>query len=296
MGSIFERGVEAIGRQQWLEPAAERLQKLVSGAYEAAGPAGRPLKNALHGVWLGHPLHPALTDIPIGAWNTAAVFDTIDALHGNDDLAAAADGAIVFGLVGAVGSALSGLTDWQHTDGAARRMGVLHAWINTDVTLLYLTSLILRRRGNRSAGRALAFLGLGLGTVSAYIGGHLISGEAIGVNHARDQFVPAEFTPVLADAALPENEPRLVEVGGTRVLLVRRGGEICALADTCSHLGGPLSEGTLEDGSIVCPWHGSRFALEDGRVLDGPATFPQPCYEARVQNGQIEVRAPATEE
>ena len=79
--------------------------------------------------------------------------------------------------------------------------------------------------------------------------------------------------------------------GNTDVLLVRQRGRVCALAHACAHLGGPLSEGTLKDGSVVCPWHGSEFALEDGRVLNGPATHNQPCLVARERYGQIEVRA-----
>ena len=113
---------------------------------------------------------------------------------------------------------------------------------------------------------------------------------AIGVNHALARLPPAEFTPVLADAELREGEARRVQAGDARVLLVREGGEVRALAETCAHLGGPLAEGTIEDGSVVCPWHGSRFELATGRVLDGPATMPQPCFAVRVREGQIEVR------
>jgi nitrite reductase/ring-hydroxylating ferredoxin subunit len=102
---------------------------------------------------------------------------------------------------------------------------------------------------------------------------------------------PAEFVPVLPEAELPENELRQVLAHGMPVLLLRRGDQIAAIAGTCSHLGGPLVEGSLEDCSVVCPWHGSRFALDSGAVLHGPATFPQPCFETRVWDGQIEVRA-----
>jgi nitrite reductase/ring-hydroxylating ferredoxin subunit len=74
-------------------------------------------------------------------------------------------------------------------------------------------------------------------------------------------------------------------------MLVRAGGRIHALANTCSHLGGPLCEGTLHEGGVVCPWHGSRFDLETGEVLDGPAVFPAPRFETRVRDGRIELRA-----
>ncbi len=103
--------------------------------------------------------------------------------------------------------------------------------------------------------------------------------------------MPASFVPVLAEIELPEGQMKKVEVKGVPVLLVRRGGEINALAETCSHLGGPLSEGKLDGDIVQCPWHGSRFSVKDGSVVDGPATFSQPCLETRVSNGQIEMRA-----
>ena len=101
---------------------------------------------------------------------------------------------------------------------------------------------------------------------------------------------PDEFVPVLAEVELREGELRQVVVRGAPVLLARRGGRHYAIEDTCGHLGCSLADGDLESDSVRCPCHGSRFALADGRVLDGPATLPQPAYEARVRDGQIEVR------
>ena len=126
---------------------------------------------------------------------------------------------------------------------------------------------------------------------AAYLGGHLVFGEQIGVDHAAAQEMPKEFVPVLADADLPEGEMRRADASGVPVLLVRCEGEICALAHPCSHLGGPLSEGKLDGDVVQCPWHGSRFNVHDGSVVDGPATFPQPRFETRVREGQIEVRS-----
>jgi nitrite reductase/ring-hydroxylating ferredoxin subunit len=96
---------------------------------------------------------------------------------------------------------------------------------------------------------------------------------------------------VLPENELTENTMRCVKAGEIQVLLVRRNNEIFAIAHTCSHLGGPLSEGDLLDNnSVRCPWHGSVFSLKDGSVLEGPATEPQPKFEVRINNGQIEVR------
>ena len=289
MSKVLLIPVDRLAEQRWFDAVGDRIQQIVTWAYASAGKRGRQVQNILHGTWLGHPLHPVLTDTAIGFWTTALALDTLEAL-GADQVGPGADAAVALGVVAAVPTALAGATDWQHTDGGARRIGVVHGLLNLGGALLYGTSLLLRRRGARGAGRGLAFLSWGLLNVSAYLGGHVVYNEQIGVNHAAGQSPPDEWTPVLAEAELPENQPRRVEVAGVRVLLVRQRGWIHALAETCAHLGGPLAEGSLEDGSIRCPWHGSRYALADGHVLDGPSAFTQPCFETRVNAGQIEVR------
>jgi nitrite reductase/ring-hydroxylating ferredoxin subunit/uncharacterized membrane protein len=286
-----DRAIQAIDHQDWLEPLADRLQSTLTNAFAAAGPAGQEIANALHGRWLGHPLHPVLTDIPIGSWTAAAVLDALEQVTGNRALGRGADAAIGLGILGALGAAITGLTDWRHTDGRARRLGLAHGLLNTGALALYTTSMILRQLQARRAGRGVAALGFVVANAAAYLGGHLVFGEQIGVDHTAAQVPPAEFVPVLSEAELPENELRQVLVNGMPVLLLRRGNRIDAIAGTCSHLGGPLAEGSLEDHSVVCPWHGSRFALDSGAVLNGPATFPQPCFETRIRDGQIEVRA-----
>jgi nitrite reductase/ring-hydroxylating ferredoxin subunit/uncharacterized membrane protein len=288
---VTDRAIQAIEHQDWLEPLADRLQSTLSNAFAAAGPAGQEIANALHGRWLGHPLHPVLTDIPIGSWTAAAVLDALEQVTGNRALGRGADAAIGLGIIGALGAAITGLTDWRHTDGRARRLGLAHGLLNTGALALYTTSMILRQFQARRAGRGVAALGYVVANTAAYLGGHLVFGEQIGVDHTAAQVPPAEFVPVLPEAELPENELRQVLAHGMPVLLLRRGDQIAAIAGTCSHLGGPLVEGSLEDCSVVCPWHGSRFALDSGAVLNGPATFPQPGFETRVWDGQIEVRA-----
>jgi nitrite reductase/ring-hydroxylating ferredoxin subunit/uncharacterized membrane protein len=283
---LGDAAVERVERQEWLEPVAEQLQRSVRGAYEAGGEIGRRIRDALHGTWLGHPLHPVLTDVPIGAWSVAAVADVI----GRDRRAdAVADAAIGIGLIGAVGAAITGLTDWQHTTANDRRVGLVHGLLNVSATALYATSLVLRRRGDRGGGRAVGGLAFTIALGAAYLGGHLVYRKRIGVDHAPhaawDDFVAA-----LPESALRESTARRVEVRGVPIVLVRRAGRVSALAEQCAHLGGPLSEGEIDDVSIRCPWHGSRFGLDDGAVLEGPSTFSQPCFETRLRDGQIEVR------
>ena len=282
--------ITGIARQDWLEPAEEGLQKLLHQSFANGGRGGQRIKNILHGTWLGHPLHVILTDVPIGAWTAALVFDFLELSSGRKEFAAAADASITLGLVGAAGAAITGLTDWQDVDPPARRVGLVHGLLNLMGTSLFLASRVMRKRKSRSSGRRLAILGYTVATAAAYLGGNLVFEQQIGVDHTSGQKLPEDFEAVLAESELPEGKLKRAEHDGVPILLVRRGKHIFALAETCSHLGGPLAEGKLSGNSVQCPWHGSRFALDDGRVLDGPAVHPQPCLESRIRNGQIEVR------
>ena len=292
-----ETAIDVIERQDWLDAAGEAIQPAVLGAFEAGGEAGQEIKNFLHGTWLGHPLHPVITDVPIGAWMTAAVLDGLELIGGKEKYAPGADAAVAVGLVGAVGAAITGLTDWSGTTGKERKVGLMHGILNGTATVLYATSFLMRKSDkSRKTAIGLSMLGYGVAGAAAYLGGHLVYGEQVGVDHtATAEEYPKDFTAVLPEGELAENSMKCVEAAEVSVLLAKKNGKIFALAHTCSHLGGPLSEGELlDDCSVKCPWHGSRFSLEDGSVLDGPATEPQPQFEVRIREGQIEVRMPET--
>jgi nitrite reductase/ring-hydroxylating ferredoxin subunit/uncharacterized membrane protein len=283
--------VAVIEKQNWLDPIADRLQPTVAAALGVDGPIGPKVANILHGTWLGHPLHVALTDIPLGSWTAAAVLDILEEKTGRRAIGRGADTAIAVGLVGAAAAAVTGLADWSKIGGGQpRRIGLAHGLVNTTATACYVTSLYLRRAHSRRAGRRFAWLGLIVSSLAAYLGAHLVYTEKIGVDHTADTSPPEDFVAVLSEAELGENELRRVDANGMPVLLVRRNNRIYAIAETCAHLGGPLSEGKLEDATVRCPWHGSRFSLEDGRVLEGPSVHAQPVLEIRLRDGQIEVR------
>ena len=281
--------IEFINQQDWVRETADAVQGPVRDAFQQLG----PFKDVLHGKWLGHALHPVLTDIPIGAWTTALALDAVQMLTGSDGMADASDLAITLGLAGAIGSAVTGLADWSETSDRPRNVGAVHGTLNLAAAGLYTASLIARRGDSRQKGVALSLLGYAITSFAAYLGGHLVLGEQIGVDHTAtpDQGQPEKFTAVMRASELKEAKPTRVDVGDTAVLLARTGETINALTNTCSHLGGPLSEGKLEGDSIRCPWHGSRFCLSDGKVLDGPATFDQRVFDVRERDGQIEIRA-----
>jgi nitrite reductase/ring-hydroxylating ferredoxin subunit/uncharacterized membrane protein len=277
-----------IEQADWLKPAEEGLQKLVHKGFEFKG--GQQVKNFLHGTWLGEPLHVVLTDVPLGSWTAAIAFDAIDSMGTRRPYSLAADAAVAVGLLGAAGAAVTGLNDWQDIDPPARRIGLVHGVLNLASVALFAGSLFARRRGSRSTGRSLAALGYAVSIAAARLGGSLVYEHKIGVDHNAPEKLPNDFAPVIEESKLEEGKPIRAEHEGTPILLVRRGAQIYALAETCSHLGGPLSEGKLDGDVIQCPWHGSRFSIRDGHVVDGPAVHPQACLEARASNGQVEVR------
>lgn len=279
------------------QPIEEKLQKAIDKALYANGrPGAQKIRNFLNGTWLGEPLHAALKDVPIGAWTVAMVFDVLDLIGNGREFAPAADASIAIGLAGAAGAAATGVTDWSDVDPPARRVGLTHGLLNIGATALFTTSFIQRKRKSRTQGRIFAVLGYALMSYAAHLGGKMVYRYRVGVDRTAGEVFPENFVAVLPESQLAENKPTRAIHNGTPILLVRHGDRLFAMAETCSHFSGPLSEGKLEGDSIVCPYHASRFALEDGRVLDGPAVHPQPCLEVRARNGQIEVRKPRVAE
>lgn len=274
-------------------PIEERLQKLLDKVLYANGrPSAQKIRNFLNGTWLGEPLHVILTDVPIGAWTVAMVFDALDLAGNRRGFAVASDTSIAIGLAGAAGAAVTGLTDWSDVDPPVRRVGLVHALLNIGATALFTTSLILRRRKARTGGRITAACGYALMSYAAHLGGKMVYEHQTGVDRTAGQVFPEKFVPVLPESKLEIDKPTRAMHDNVPILLVRRGDRIFAMAETCSHFSGPLAEGKLVGDSIVCPYHASRFALDDGRVLDGPAVHPQPHLEVRKRKGQIEVRRP----
>ena len=274
----------ALGRIEALERVAEPL---AAGAKRLIG-RGR-LKDLLSGTWLGHPVHPLLTDIPIGSFTSATILDLLGGRRGEQ----AADLLVGVGVLSAVPTAAAGLADWSEAYGPERRVGVVHAVANVVGVGLYATSLIARRRGNRAAGTGLGLAGMSVMTVGGYLGGYLGYSRGVGVNNAFWQHGIGDWVAVLDDAALTDGETAHVEVDGTGVLLYRNGDQVLAISSRCSHAGGPLQDGSIdrEAGCVTCPWHQSVFRLADGSVVHGPASVPQAAFDVRVEGGKIEIRS-----
>lgn len=276
------RAVRRIEATKALDRIGGPLAATVSRATRPA-----PVKNALSGTWLGHQLHPLLTDIPIGSWVAAAVLD----ITGSGTDGRAARRLVGFGALAAVPAAMAGASDWADTYGPEQRDGLVHALTNLTAVSLQAASWLARRRGNTRAGTVLSAGGLALTAAAGYLGGHLTYVRGTGVNHTAFQEPVTEWADVAALADLPQDKPVGAKAVGVPVVLVRRDGEVFALSGTCVHAGGPLAEGSLADGSLRCPWHGSVFRLCDGSVLRGPAAIAQPAWQVRVEEGRVQVRS-----
>jgi nitrite reductase/ring-hydroxylating ferredoxin subunit/uncharacterized membrane protein len=251
-----------------------------------------PVKDLLSGTWLGHPAHPLLTDIPIGAWTSALVLDLMGIFGGASRRGA--DTLVAVGVVAALPTTASGLSDLSdEVDDSILAVGAAHAIGNVVALGLFTASCAARFRRKRARGIALSLLGTGVLAASGFLGGHLSYRKGLGVDHTVFEEPIGDWTAVLDASELADGSPQLVTVVGNDVLLYRAKSAVHALANRCSHRGGPLHEGKIEGQEIVCPWHSSRFRIQDGSVVRGPAVAPQPCYEARVHQGKIEIRSRA---
>ncbi|WP_055401365.1 MULTISPECIES: Rieske 2Fe-2S domain-containing protein [unclassified Mycobacterium] len=286
-------GVTALGRQEWLDRPSYRLEHGLTFLFAAMGRHRDRISNALHGTWLGHPLHPALTSVPTGAVTTTVAMDAASLLPGNAGRwRDASRFALGVGLAGSVGAAATGLTDWQHTHEESRRVGLIHGVVNGVATALYALSWWDRGHGRRRRGVASSALGYGLTLGGGYLGGALVFGSGTGVDRSGSRLSENRWTPVLPASAL-DGRPRRVELNGVGVVLYRDDERVLAVGAHCPHLGAPMDDGWIDRDRIVCPWHGSRFACESGEVLRGPATASLPHYPARIRAGLVEVRGAA---
>ena len=273
---------DALERDERLDPVAERL----SAAFDGAVSPG-PLKDTLSGTWFGHALHPPLTSATIGAWISANVLD----LLGNDR---GADALVGFGVLTSLPTILTGLNDMADTRGHPKRIAVAHGLANVAVASTFGLSWLARKSDHRVLGRLLSMLGGAAVAVTAGLGGHLSFVKGVGVNETAFDRPKDRWTAVMPASELPEGKLTRASADGIDILLYRSPEEIYSLSNRCTHRGGPLHRGPVHaTGSaptVTCPWHGSIFRLDDGSIVRGPATAPEPAFQVGVNDGQIEVR------
>jgi nitrite reductase/ring-hydroxylating ferredoxin subunit/uncharacterized membrane protein len=278
----LDRVVARIGQSEQLDVVARPVADTISEKRPEA------LTGLLSGTWLGHPLHPLLTDVTIGCWTSAWFLD----LLGGRQSRTAARRLVALGVLSAIPTVATGVSDWSDTVGETRRIGLVHALTNTAGLTFYTCSWWARKRGHHGTGVMLGWIGATAATAAAFLGGHLVYRTGTGVDEnaftepADDwRRVDDEHTPV---ADVPD--AFAARAGDEMVLITRDGDGWHSIGDRCTHRGGPLHEGTIADGVVTCPWHGSRFRIDDGTVVRGPATSPVRRYEVREQVDGLYVR------
>ncbi len=273
VGRLLTRIVDA--QAGWAKPFGEFNHRWLAALF---GPI-RPIKDLLNGTWLGHPVHSAATDLPIGALAVSIVLELVGQ-HTAGDI------ALVVAAVSIAGSIVTGLADYTDVgEPVARMRATVHATVMLISEVLFIVSLVIRsgNPADRSLPTILVLLGFATISLGAAIGGDLVFLIGTNVNRHAWRGAGAKWIPLdLGDVPdIPEGGPTKAKAGPNTFILVRTGDAIHALHETCAHAGGPLAEGTLVDGCIQCPWHGSRFRLANGHVARGPATYDQPAYEVR---------------
>ncbi|MES2092588.1 MAG: Rieske 2Fe-2S domain-containing protein [Actinomycetota bacterium] len=280
--------ITRIESSETLDPLIDKADSLFQSVLKP-----RWLRDLLHGVPFGHPLHPVAVQIPIGVWTSAALLDLAPG-------ASRASRALVgIGVISAAPAVAAGWADWLQLHPQQKRVGIVHAAANATALGLYALSYIQRSRGRVGSGKLLAFAGLGVLSAAGFLGGHLAYRQAAGANHAEDvpHLFPEGWHPLGPLADLPEGQLHRVDVAGQPLLTLRHGDAVDVLSNTCSHLSAPLDEGTLigagtDDACVECPWHRSTFALRTGTVVHGPATSPLPRFVSRVVDGVVQVMLP----
>ncbi len=285
MARLLARIVAA--QDRWARPLGDFNHRWLKALFDPI----RPLKDLLNGTWLGHPLHSAITDIPIGTLLIAVVFDGLD-------LRVAADVALLATALFMLAAAVSGAADYVDTDGTARTRATLHSTLMVVALVLVLVSLVIRVTGplDRAIPIGISIVAFLIVTAGAFVGGDVVYVFGNMVNRhafrgAGAKWVTLELGDLTDIAALPHATPTKARAGINDLVLVRIGATVHALHAVCAHAGGPLAQGTVVDACIQCPWHASRFRLGDGRVAQGPALYDQPVYEIRAaEGGGYEVR------
>jgi nitrite reductase/ring-hydroxylating ferredoxin subunit len=278
----LHRLAERLGEVEALDGPARRVLALADRVIRP----GRP-RDVLSGTFLGHALHPLMTDVPIGSWTSAVFLDHF----GGDRNEPAARRLIGLGILSSLPTAATGYVEWADSAGGragTRRIGLVHAATNVTALALFTASFLARKRGR--GGRGLALAGSSALAVGGHLGGHLayVHGEGVAVTAFEEG--PTEWVAAVSEGELMPGTPICAMVDRVPILLVRDGDQILALANRCTHRGGPLHEGEIDGGHVTCPRHGSQFELSDGSVRRGPASSPQPAYETRVREGRVEVR------
>jgi nitrite reductase/ring-hydroxylating ferredoxin subunit/uncharacterized membrane protein len=266
--------------------------------------SGRPLRQ---------PLHALLVHFPVGLLGFSVFLDLVSYfVEEGNVFVRGAFYSISLGLVAAAGAAIPGIADYRgiRQDHPAKKIGAWHMALNITAVVLFAISLLWRfNYPEQPHTPALAFLFSLVAvlclSLSGYLGGLMVYGDGIGVGrHLRATKKPRrtrqamasdaleEWVTVADEEELAEQETIRFEARGHVVVVARLDGQVHAFQEFCTHRYGPLSEGCFRDGSIVCPWHRSAFAVATGEVIEGPAKVDLRTFEVEIEEGKIKIRIP----
>jgi nitrite reductase/ring-hydroxylating ferredoxin subunit/uncharacterized membrane protein len=275
IGRLLSRLIYA--QTGWAKPLGDFNVRWIGAIFRPI----RPIKDFLHGKWLGHSVHAALTDVPVGAFTLAILFDIFN-------FRTAADASIGLGILAMIAAAVAGAADYTDTDDEPRMVATVHATLMVIALVVYAISFWMRW-SNPAADRlvpiALSLVGYGIVTAGAFVGGELVYTLGNMVNRHAWRFYGAPKWTKLDVTEIPEGEVTAAKAGTQSLVVFREGDNVYALHAQCAHAGGPLAEGKIVDGCIQCPWHASCYDIKTGRRTRGPTTFDQPRYDVRKAEG-----------
>jgi nitrite reductase/ring-hydroxylating ferredoxin subunit/uncharacterized membrane protein len=269
LARLLIRLIDAQGA--WADPFGRLVQRIAAAIFRPV----RPFKDFLNGTWLGHPVHAALTDLPIGILTIGLVLDVIGQ-------PVAGDVSLFVGILAILAAAGAGYADYVDTHELTLRRATVHSTLMLVALVVLILSLVIRygQPPDRAIPIVLAAVGYLLVLAGGYVGGEIVYPLGNMINRHAWLSGGTKWQP-LDLVEIPEGGPTKAKAGTQPLVLVRNGATILALHDTCAHAGGPLNEGRLVDGAIECPWHFSRYRMADGQRVQGPTTYDQPRYEVR---------------
>ncbi len=273
------------------------------------------MKDLLEGKPFGHPLHPILVHLPIGLFTLSFALDLCAFIWPEaSTLVRGSFYCILAGVISSLLAAIPGFVDYTdiREDHPAKKPATLHMILNLVAVGLYAVDLGLRASSlGRSPVPILPFLvslaALGVLGYSGYVGGTLVYDDGVGVGrHRRKTELPAKtiristqgsdlengFLEIPGADALAEQGTMCFEVNGVAITLVKSDGKCFAVQEFCTHRFGPLSEGCVKSGAVVCPWHGSTFDLNTGAVKSGPAKVSLKTFAVKEREGKVFLKVP----
>ena len=247
-----------------------------------------------------HPIHPMLIAFPIGLWTASLAFDLSGVVLRDPALWSAGFYCAIAGSVGAVLAAVPGVIDLFSVvppKSSAKTRGLIHGAVNTLILILFIGEAIYRGSPETPPDRVAlltSLLGVALLGYSGWLGGTLAYRNQIGVDHRyagagkwQERTLKDWAQPVCNSSELADGQMMLANIGGERVVVGKCSEGIIAFGDRCTHKGGSLADGTLIGCAVQCPWHGSQFNVNNGRVITGPAGRAIKTYETRIEAGEV---------